>query len=59
MPGSGLYESHKISGRTGKVQDVRPLQEGVPDGSRHLGEKDTSRHKFREVHSLSVLHPGL
>ena len=59
MPCPGLHESHKISGRSRKVQDVRPLQEGVPDGGDHMEEKDTRRHQCGEVHSLPVLYPGV
>ena len=59
MPCPGLHESHKISYRSRKVQDVRPLQEGMPDGGNHVGEKDACCHQYREVRSLSVLYPGV
>jgi hypothetical protein len=41
------------------MQDVRTLSEGVPGGSRHLGEKDTGSHPIREVYSLQVMYSGL
>ena len=59
MPCSGLCGSGPIPGHSREVQDVWPLQEGLPSRCGHLGEESTGGDQSGEVHPLSIVHPGL